>query len=247
MGTSAYDNFLAFIRRISEPLFNHYGTEVIPNEHNFDRFVRSIGINLACSTGVESCLAEVSEAFESFVNNGTAILQDVQLAVYCIGLRQADSAAFSFLLDVMLQSEYQAERTLIQNALGCADNAEDLTRYLELALRPGDARLLLVERLRIFTVPVNSNHLGLQVMIDFVRENFEAVNEIQQGQSSAILSAIAIRIVTEELYETFDSLLAELEETELITEDFADGLRTSVNNNFEWQEKFVEEIRNLLQ
>lgn len=246
MGTPAYDNFLAFGRRIFEPLYNHYGSEIVPDEHNFDRFLRSFAVNLACSVGVESCLSEVSELFNNFVNNGTEISPDLQLAVYCIGLRQADSTAFSFLLDRMLQSEYQAERTLIQNSLGCADNDENLNEYLQLALRPGDARLLLVERLRIFTIPVNSNHLGLQVMMNFVRENFEEINEVQQGQSNTILSEIAIRVVSNELNEEFESLLSELEGSELITEGFGNSLRSSVTNNFEWQEKFVEEIRDLL-
>ena len=251
MGTAAYDNFRAFARRIVEPLYNHYGTDVIPNEHNFDRFARSLAINLACAAGVESCLTDVSEILENVVNNVTVISPDVQLAIYCHGLRQtrndASSTAFSFLLDVMLRSEYQAERTLIQTALGCAENAERLTEYLELALRPGEARLLLVERLRIFTIAVNSNELGLQVMIDFVRENFEAINEVQQGQSNTILSEIAIRVASVEILEEFETLLTEFEDSELITEDFAVTLRASVNSNFEWQEKFVEQIRNLLQ
>jgi len=146
----------------------------------------------------------------------------------------------------MLASDYQAERTMIQTVLGCANDATDLRNYLELALNPGEARLNLVERIRIFTAPVESMSVGVQVMIDFVRENFDAINEIQQGTSNSILSAIAARTTSPELFESFDSLLIELEGPEQISEEFGISLRASAQNIFEWQERYAEEIRDLL-
>lgn len=246
-GTSAYENFLAFFRRLVEPFYRHYGAAEVEGEHSFDKFARYYAIYLGCYVRYEQCLTDVVELLDDFVFNDVAIAPDLQFAVFCSGVREANSTTFDFLLDMMLQSDYQAQRTSIQNALGCANSAEDLTRYLELALRPGNNRLNLVERVRIFTTPAESMTVGVQVMTDFVQVNYEEINGIQQGLSNSILSTVSIRITSQELFETFDTVLVELEEAELITEDFANGLRANANSNFEWQEKFVEEIRDLLQ
>ena len=147
----------------------------------------------------------------------------------------------------MLRSEHQAERTTIQIALRCVNNVVDLTNYLELAVRPGSERLHRIERVRILTTPMNSGDLGLRVMMDFIRNNFEAINEVQQGSTSTMLSAISVRVVSQEMFEEFDELLTVLQGSGLITESHRGNLKGTFNGIFLWQERYVEEIRIALQ
>ncbi|CRL06584.1 CLUMA_CG019460, isoform A [Clunio marinus] len=77
-GTSAYPNYQSFVRRIVEPLFIEYGMEVIANEPELNRYARSLAINLACESGIESCLSGTSQRLVDLVENGVFIAPDLQ-------------------------------------------------------------------------------------------------------------------------------------------------------------------------
>lgn len=244
-GTPAYANYQAFIRRIVQPLHDLLGFEVIADEPLLDRFARVLAINLACEAGIESCRTEATSLLNSFVVNGTAIDPDVQGAIFCNGLRNSDYDTYTFLRDRLIQSDYQGERTLLIDALGCANDVAALTEFLHAAVAPGNA-LHLVERTRMLTAPVSSGEVGLRVMMNFVGLHFRAVNNVAQGQVNSMLSAIAIRVVSQTIFDEFDSLLVNLVEQNVISEDNGNSFRASSNQNFEWQTRFVEEIAQLI-
>lgn len=244
-GTAAYPNYQAFVRRIVQPLYDLRGFEYDADEPVVDRFARVLAINLACEAGIENCQTETASLLNSHVVNGTTIDPDVRGAIFCNGLRQSDYNTFIFLRDRMLQSDYQGERTLILDALGCANDVAALTEFLHLAVAPGNS-LHLVERTRMLTAPVSSGEVGLRVMMNFVGLHFRAVNNVAQGQVNSMLSAIAIRVVSETVFDEFDSLLVNLIEQNVISEDNGNSFRASANQNFEWQTRFVEEIAQLI-
>lgn len=233
-GSSAYGSYQAFVRTIVEPLYDRLGVEVVADEHKLERYARSIAINLACQAGLSKCLTQSAEKLKQVINNGLKIAPDLQSSLYCNGLRQSNSSTFFYLQNKMLQSEDQAERTLIINALGCAQDEVLLTQYLNLALIPGDA-LRLQEKFRVLAAPLNNGELGLRVIIDFIRYNFHAINGILPTQVNTMLSNIASRVASQTLYNEFTSLLTLLQDFGGITEGNANTYRSSANVNIAWQ------------
>ena len=96
-GTSAFGNYQyqAFIRRIVELLFNHYGTNVVADEPYMESFARTLAINLACGSGVVLDMLN-AKILQTVVNNQISISPDVQASIYCNGLRQTSFGAFQF-------------------------------------------------------------------------------------------------------------------------------------------------------
>lgn len=236
IGSPAYESYQTFVKKIVEPLYNRLGVEVIGTEHKLERYARSIAINLACQAGLSNCLTQSAQKLQQVINNGTKIAPDLQSAIYCNGLRQSNSTAFFYLQNKMFQSEDQAERTLIINALGCAQDATLLSQYLNLAILPGDA-LRLQEKFRVLVAPVNNGELGLRVMMEFIRYNFHAIIAISPTQVNTMLSSIASRIASQDLYNDFNSLLTLLQTYGGITESDGQTYRASANENLAWRTK----------
>lgn len=245
-GTSTYSNYQGFVRKIVEPLYNRLGVEVVATEPKLDRYARSIAINLACQAGLSNCLTQSAQKLQQVVNNGVQISPDLQSAIYCNGLRQSNSTTFFYLQNKMFQSEDQAERTLIINALGCAQDATLLSQYLNLAILPGEA-LRLQEKFRVLVAPVNNGELGLKVMMEFIRYNFHAIIAIAPTQVNTMLSNIATRVASQTLYNEFNSLLTLLQTFGGVSEANANNYRASANANLAWQTKNLGAIETWFQ
>lgn len=242
-GSTAYANYQRFIRKIVEPLFNELGTEIEETDHKLVRYARQIAINLACEAGLESCLSATAQKLQNIVAGTQSIHPDLQSAIYCNGLRQSESATFTFLLQKMFASNDQAERTLIINALGCSSKSDELDAYLALVLQEDD-KLRLQEKFRILAAPLNNGELGLQVMISFIKTNYLRIIGISESQVKVMLSNIAPRIASTALQTEFNELLNQIATMEPsgLTSEEVEAYRTTVNNNLIWQEKYLDEI-----
>lgn len=245
-GSPSYESYQAFVKKIVEPLYNRLGVEVDVNDPKLDRYARSIAINLACQAGLESCLTQTSQKLQQIVNTTATIAPDLQSAIYCNGLRQADVNTYFFLQNKMLNSEDQAERTLIIASLGCSQDAALLTQLLNLAIIPGDV-LRLQEKFRVLVAPVNNGELGLRVMMDFIRYNFESILAVSATQVNTMLSNIASRVASVELSDKFDALLAFLEGSGIITEANRISFVASTESNLDWQTKNSDQINDFFQ
>lgn len=245
-GTTAYDSYQSFIMGIIEPLYKRLGLEVVENEPKLDRYARTLAINLACQAGLSSCLSQTSQKLRESASTGVIIAPDVQSAIFCNGLRRSNSTLFFYLQNKMFQSVVQAERTLIINALGCSQDETLLSQYLNLAILPGSA-LRLQEKPRVLVAPVNNGELGLRVMMNFIRNNYQAVDKISPNQVDTMLSSIAMRIASVEMSSELNSLLTFLLTINGTTDTNVAKYRASVLNNLDWQSKNLESFHDWFQ
>lgn len=236
-GTTAYESYQSFVRRIVDPLFGKFGVDIELSEPKLDRFARQIAINLACIAGHQTCLSNSSQKLDDMLTNGLEIMPDVQSSIYCNGLRGSNSTMFLHMQERMLKSEVQAERSLIIGALGCVEDESTLIHYLGLAINGKSLRLQ--EKSRILTAPVNSGIIGLRAMIKFIILNHE---DLSSSQINMMLSTIASRISTEAIYNEFESLLTLLTLNNGISEGTQTSLKTAANAGLNWQKKHLKEI-----
>lgn len=240
-GTATYENYQAFVRGIVEPLYIKLGVEVVANDTKLDRYGRAIAINLACQAGLETCLNATASKLYQMIYQNEKVHPDLQSAIYCNGLRQANSTVFLQVQNKLLQSQDQAERTLIIGALGCTQNEALLSQFLNLAVIPGEA-LRLQEKFRVLAAPVNNGELGLRVMMEFIRYNFHAIISVSSTQVNTMLNNIASRVASKEIFDEFKSLLTLLEQFKGIAKANADNYQAIAQANLDWQEKNLEQI-----
>lgn len=242
-GSSAYANYQKFVRKIVAPLFTKFGVQIIDNEPKLDRYARQIATNLACEAGLEACLVQTAAKLQELVIDAANIHPDLQSAIYCNGLRQGNATTFNFLREKMLASQDQAERTLIIAALGCSGDSALLTNYLSLTLQSGDS-LRLQEKFRVLAAPMNNGELGLQVMMQFIENNYAGVNALKQVDT--MLGNIAPRVASQKIYDDFNKTLTFLVGANHLTEESANAYRVRANSNLEWQDKHLQKIGNWL-
>lgn len=241
--TDTYQNYQSFVRQIVSPLLVHLGYDVIPGEHRMDRFARATAIHLACEAQLPSCLTHVSETFQQAMN-GVEIAPDVQPPIFCEALRQGNATHFDFIQSRLRNSNDQAERTLLQLAMGCSQDFTSLLTFLRTAFTD---ELRLSEKLRVLVAPQNHGVLGLRVMMELIRSNFDDLIGVVAGQVNTMLSSIASRVSSEEIFSEFHSLLMHLLDSDHITEAAVASFRTAARVNLNWQEVNLAEIREWLQ
>lgn len=241
--TDVYPNYQSFVRQIVEPLLTHLGFENINGEHRMDRFVRTIAINLACEAGLPLCLTQVAAIFERVIS-GNEIPPDMQPPIFCQGIRQGNATHFNFIHNRFRNSNNQAERTLLHFALGCSQDFDSLTNFLRTAFTD---ELRLVEKFRVLSVLQNHGELGLRVLISLIRNNHDDIINVSAGQVNTLLSIVATRVSSEELFNEFDLLLRELQDLNRLTEAAVISFRASARVNLNWQETNLTEIRQWLE
>lgn len=240
---SALTEYQKFVRNIVEPLFIKLGVEIIANEPKLDRYARQIAINLACQAEHPACLEQVEAKIEAVVAGTATIAPDLQSAIYCNGLRKTSKETYDFFIQKMLASEDQAERTLIIAALGCSTNSDRLNSLLGLALEPDTVRLQ--EKFRILSAPLNSGEVALRTLIDFVRFNHAAINQIADNQVRSIMANLAPRITlfTEGDYKR---QLTAMRNNGYLTDANVESYTASIQSNIDWMHKNADEIENWL-
>lgn len=241
--TDVYQNYQIFVRQIVGPLIVHLGFDVIPGEHRMDRFARTTAINLACESELPSCQTQIAERFQQAMN-GIEIAPDLQPAIFCQGLRQGNATHFNFIHTRLRNSNNQAERTVLQLALGCSQDFDSLITFLRTAFTD---ELRLSEKFRVLVVPQNNGELGLRVMIELIRNNFDDIINVAAGQVNTMLSSIASRVSSEVLFNELNSLLLHLLDLNRLTEAAVNNFRTMARVNLDWQQLNLPEIREWLQ
>jgi hypothetical protein len=231
------------VRRIVQQFFDKFGVDSEFSEERLDNFAPQIAINLACTMNHQTCLSQSSEKLkEMFQNNSSSIISpDVRSSIYCNGLRTGDSTLFVMMRDKMIKSNDQAERTLLINSLGCAENENLLNSLLYLAIFDGN-NFRLQEKTRVFMAPLNSGLVGLKVMMNFIQLNQQSISEISSSHINMMLTAIASRIPTNSLYTEFKNLLTFLKSINGISESTHSNLLESANAGLKWQSQYLNEI-----
>lgn len=229
-----------FIRDLVEPFYTKIGNEVVENEHKFKRYSRTIAYNLACRFEHESCLKETKSKIEEEL-----LHPDLQEAIYSNGLRDVDKKVYENVINKMLDSKNQAERTLLIRALASTQNEELLPLLLNLGVS-NEPKLRLQEKYRIFSAIPNAGAVGAKVAIKFIEENYLKLNNISSSLTSSILNNIAPLISSDEPVKQFNQLLDFLIEKEVITESRKASILQIVNSTKEWQDKYVKDIEEWL-
>lgn len=169
-------SFQSFVRSKIEPYYNSLGIQSTANDRLLDRYGRNIAINYACRMGLESCLSDTTERLRLTLNNNIEVEVDHRSQVYCAGLRTADSELFLAFWNRLLNTEDITLRTLMGNALGCSEITANLNILLDTTLDP-TVNYIAGERLRLLAAAAGNTHIGLEVALNFIENNFQHIQD----------------------------------------------------------------------
>jgi hypothetical protein len=120
-------------------------------------------------------------------------------------------------------------------------NEKLLHDFLTLAITPSIA-LSLDERNRIFAAAAPNGDYALKAILDFTEENLSYIHALNGTAFNSILSSVASRIGSQELYDRFVEVMTIILNYEGITQNGFDTYKESAMANLNWQVANIEPI-----
>ncbi|ETN64843.1 protease m1 zinc metalloprotease [Anopheles darlingi] len=199
-----------------------------------DKFLQQLISSWACRMEIESCLADTREALERELTGVEPVHPDVSSVVYCYGLRSAPgSDAFQYLYGKLQASANRAERSLLIDALGCANDPDELDALLLTAIG-GELQVNYTpeERYYVLTSVLVSRD-GVDALVRFLTDNHPYVEtNLGPGILYSLVQSIATRTNTPDEEQMLNELLERLEPA--LPATVAANVRTTVSRNLAW-------------
>jgi len=233
-----YPIFRDFVRNLIEHLYETVGLRDIYQEPHITKYSRTIAINWACMMGSVHCRSDATRELRSLMSTGGDFHQNVRDVLYCASLRSGNQNDFDFVWTRLLNSNDASIRNNLLNALGCSTSGRLLTEYIRSSLNSTSDRDIVYrtgEPLRVFNAVYQNGLLGLEIAIQFLRENSqEAYTTFGSTNFGNTLTGMAQRIGNEQLIEQFNLLLTLVQEANLATATIINRSREYVQENLSW-------------
>ncbi|XP_036342053.1 aminopeptidase N-like [Rhagoletis pomonella] len=237
-GDSDYKNFQSFVASLVSDLFDKLGVNDATGEQHLVKSIRSIAINLACLSGIESCLEETNNKLRALIEDGIAIEPNLQSQIYCNGLRQSDDTVFDFVFNQVLQSNNQAFRRTHITSLGCSQSESQLRKFVNSSIDTS-ADWRTQERITLLSAAYSSSSTGLLVSIDFLSDNWEAYSNLNPGFGgdnplNTAVVAMSSYVVNEEQRQKYLDLVDKVKDSDKVQSNLETVVNTNIRSNFEW-------------
>ncbi|XP_050667558.1 aminopeptidase N-like [Leptidea sinapis] len=196
--TPVYELFQQYILELSAPLYESLGFIAKDNEEHVTAFHRNIILDINCRNGNQQCISSAQELLQQFRNNSTFTLNpDIQTVVFCSGLRGGDVENFNFLWNMYQTSSDSSVQAILLNSLGCTSNETLRDSFLKQVIDDNSA-VREQDRHSIVVSVTNSSPENMEAALDFVLENFAAIQPRVQGLTGTtnILNTFARRLTS---------------------------------------------------
>jgi len=225
-GTDVESLYQQYIQSLILPNVNRLGFTAIEGESSNDASLRGLITTLSCKTYQQNCLNYELQRLTTFVSTGTGSFS------LCDGLRNADAAIHSQLINQLIQGEASSRTTYLNN-LGCPLNQNLINNYLQLSLDNTNG-LTSNERLTVIRQTAPKSILALETVMDFIQQNYVTINTINENSLNATLFSMTSYINSLEHQLKYGQVLDTLLGAGLI--NTADSLRhfNAINVNNDW-------------
>ncbi|XP_053945402.1 aminopeptidase N-like [Anastrepha ludens] len=236
-----YKNFLLYVASLVTGHFEKLGINDVSGAQRLTVYVRNIVIELACLSGIESCLTETSNKLKEIVNNGITIEPRLRWNIYCYGLRQSGDTEFDFVYNQILQSRDQAFRDSLTSTLGCSQTRSQLQKIVSSSINMS-VEWRSQDRTTLLGAVYSSSSVGLLVCIEFLNENWEAYSNLNPDSSGMnplyqTMVGMSTNIYSKEQETNYLVLLDKVKGSDKLPNDLETVAKANIQSNFNWLNK----------
>lgn len=167
-GTMVLEKYQEFAQSLYQPLIDRLGITSVEGESLNDASLRGLLLFLSCKALNQDCLTYQYNLLKAFVESGKGSF------VVCDGLRLADKPVFNFVAQSALNNPETRYQYLFD--LGCSLEREFLKEFLQLSLDTTN-NFEVYERIEIIEKTASKSVVALEVVLDFIHENFNEIEE----------------------------------------------------------------------
>ncbi|XP_054725821.1 aminopeptidase N-like [Anastrepha obliqua] len=233
-----YNNFLLYVASLVTGHFEKLGLNDVSGAQRLTVLVRNLVIELACLSGVESCLTETKNKLKEIVDNGITIEPSLRWNVYCYGIRQSGDTEFDFVYNQILQSSDQAFRDSLTSTLGCSQTESQLQKFVSSSINVS-VEWRSQERITLLGAVYSSSSVGLLVCIEFLNENWEAYSNLNPEFTGVnplyqAMVDMSTYIFNNEQETKYLALLDKVKGSDKLPNDLETVAKANIQSNFDW-------------
>lgn len=152
-----------------KPVMDHIGWD--DNGDHLQKLMRSNIIELTCRMGNRECLANATEKFRHWINNGLSVPPNLRTLVYKYGMQNSDSVDdWNFMWNKYKTETVPQEKTKLLYGLSRSRTVWLLMRYLDYA--KDETKVRSQDFFRVITY-ISRNPVGRGLVWDWIRSNWE--------------------------------------------------------------------------
>ncbi|KAL7047337.1 hypothetical protein ACKWTF_002867 [Chironomus riparius] len=233
-----YEKFRTFVIEIVEPIYSRLGLSSKSGESSFDREIREIAIFWMCKMEYKPCVAYVNSKFNEFIQNPHNIHPDIQFAVLCNAIRNADIETFKELWNVML--DFTGNREILIKSLACTENLESFlhisTEYKNSKFSNHDVRLMLINFVQ------NYKH-SVYIVEEWLRRH---LTNFDTSEESFMLHTLIKMVNNKPKFAQFSNFISKFTNNGNFEIDSLKIFLNMTEHNVNWLNENREEIHNWL-
>ncbi|XP_014472138.1 PREDICTED: uncharacterized protein LOC106743116 [Dinoponera quadriceps] len=239
-----------YLELLIEPLYTDLTFEDNENNENdltrMQNMLRIYTREWACKLDIADCKFHAAKYFQLKRNNLQEIPPNYRGVIYCTAMK-TDTTEFTY---KFLQTEYKrsnvmADKLMILNSLGCSQNKEILEKLLLTAIEE-NSFIRLQDSTKVFSSVYDASLIGVDVVMNVIMNNTNYDNMTKRFGGTkeiySIVSALASRLSTYELYGTYVKLLDYLIDKDPTFKNSADSHVANAQYEFDWYERKMPEI-----
>lgn len=188
--TDFEEAFQSYACRLYEPIANHLGWEMKPDESHLDTLLRSLVLSRLVSVNSKQICEEAKRRFEKHVSGECPLPADLRTVCYKAVLQSGNLNTYNQLLTLYRGTDLHEEKDRISRALGSIRDVEILKRVIEFAMsdevRAQDSVFVIVA--------VAMNPKGRDMTWEFFKQNQKQL--LDQYEGGFLLSRL-VKYLTE--------------------------------------------------
>ncbi|XP_012230687.2 putative aminopeptidase-2 [Linepithema humile] len=194
----------------------------------------------ACKLDISDCNYVARLLFQE-KRQGKIIPPNYREIVYCTAMKSdITNNTYDFLWNEYLNSNVTADKLVILSSLACSPKKDILKTLLKNAVTENYIRYQ--DSGRVFSNVYDESLIGVEVVMEVIKEYYDDLLRLHFGDHTkieSIVSALASRLSTYDLYNQYQKLLDWLAEKTPISKNSIDSYLSTAQYEFDWYEEKV--------
>jgi aminopeptidase N len=224
-----------------EELYTRLGFEDRVNDDDLTKMLRIHARKWACKLDVTDCKFRAAKYFQQKQHSET-IPPNYRDVVYCTAMRiDKTNYNYNFLWKEYLNSNVTTDKLVILNSLACSESEEVLETLLLEAIKE-DSDIRYQDSAKVFSNVYDKGLIGVEVVMKVIEKYYEDIlnrhfNDYTKVES--IMSALASRLSTFDLYDQYQKLSEVLVTKEPLFKESLDTYLVAAKYEFDWYDRNV--------
>ncbi|XP_011643165.1 putative aminopeptidase-2 [Pogonomyrmex barbatus] len=225
-------------------LYTQLGFEDNGSDNDLTKMLRIYARNWACKLDVADCKFYAAKYLQKKQHSRT-IPPNYRDVVYCTAMRSDKTInTYNFLWKEYLNSNVHTDKLVILNALACSENKIVLEKLLRDAVAE-NSPIRYQDSAKVFSSVYDASLIGVEVVMQVIEKYYDDIlrqHFYDYTKIGNIVSALASRLSTSELYNQYQKLLTWLVDKEPEFETSVQSYLATAKYEFDWYDKNVPVI-----